>query len=148
MCKRGIVNNAQEENGKELELKYYNASKHYWCIVVWMLLLAVFVIGAIVGIVFCINYFSKLSESQQGYNLFTDNFTPNFLAGMIGIIFGFMFELIFIERLRCIKKYEGLRDCLIDELKSIGNICIHTISDISHEQIIKQKNKEGKETFN
>lgn len=44
---------------------------------------------------------------------------PGFITGTIGVVLGFWLESIFIARLRIIKKFCGLRSCLLDQMRFV-----------------------------
>lgn len=51
----------------------------------------------------------------------TASILPGFITGIIGIVLGFWLESVFIERLRILKKFCGLRCCLLEQMRFVLN---------------------------
>lgn len=66
---------------------------------------------------------------------------PNFLAGMLGIIIGFIFDAIYIRRMKILYDYIGIRDCIKEDLKEIVHVCIYSKGKINaaQEEMLKSK---------
>lgn len=160
------MKNKNEQNKKSVkkfsvDLICYSTLWHQVWIVFWMAVVTVvciFLIPWIIKGLFClVALIPRVSENTM-FPTFGDgskDFVPNFLAGMIGLILGFVFDFVFIRRLRLINDFKRIRVSLIEDLKSIILLCIDknlnedyeikTI-DLSEEDIKNIENKIEKYT--
>ncbi|MCH5165040.1 MAG: hypothetical protein J1G01_01395 [Clostridiales bacterium] len=110
---------------------YYNTKSHIFIIIVEMILvflLCVAVIPYMIKGIYSLfesgymPWFDKIPVSSTGSSA-NDGTTkmPDFLGGMIGVILGFVFDLLFIVRIRRIVRYKLLMTSLTGEFDRLWN---------------------------
>lgn len=127
----------REENSKVLnedddtpKFSYYSVAKHS----AWLWFLLIF---STVCCFFCFPWGFKALITFCPYiipSISVNDFIPNFLAGMLGIILGFLLDAVFIRRLKLLFDYIGIRYCLIADLKDVVHVCSVNGTNLAYEK--------------
>lgn len=124
MRKRLKTGNVQEDLG------YYCVFYHFlwlWLLLIFCTLVCIFIFPwGFKGLsLIHPSIFPQIAEND---------FVPNFLAGMLGIIIGFIFDVIIIRRMRILYDYVSIRHCLVEDLKEIVAVLLICRDEITSER--------------